>query len=62
MKTHCETKSLRSLYLLAPFAILTLLCVGCQTFMTEEEWEKERVKERATYPMLPPGAYGSWKP
>ena len=64
MNKGSETNLSRRLSLMPSFALFaaTLLCTGCQTFMTEEEFQAEMRREYAPCPFLQPGWYGTWKP
>ena len=64
MRGASETKRASRLPLLASFALLTatLLCAGCQTFRTEEEFQAQMNREHAACPFLQPGWYGTWQP
>jgi len=43
--------------------LVALVCVGCKTYMTEEEWEVYRAQEQyVPNRLLEPGSYGTWKP
>ena len=51
---------------MASVAIPALVCSGCQTFMTEDEYQAKMAHESAEqHPYiigLQPGWYGTWKP
>jgi hypothetical protein len=66
MKTGPKKTLSPRVCLMASVAIPALVCSGCQTFMTEDEYQAKMAHESAEqHPYiigLQPGWYGTWKP
>jgi hypothetical protein len=66
MKTGSQTKLSARVCIMALVAILALVCSGCQTFMTDKEYQaamaREAAQNRYTFIQLKPGLLATWKP